>query len=96
MDAEAIKDQLKGISEEIEKEKDALESSFEKLVVAISNVFRLVDGEQVSLTTLQSSPKMLRGYVLNLVTHIQQMAINHNAHLLEEINGLMARIGLNH
>ena len=73
MDIETSKDQLKTAVEILQAEHRSIDDAFEKLVVATTNVFRLVDGQSKTLLTLQGSPKEIQGYVLGLILEIRKM-----------------------
>ncbi len=93
MDIESIKTQLNKISESIQSEQLSIDESFEKLVIAMTSIFRLVNGEQQTLSALQGSPKELQGYVLNLVGQIRKRTSASSAQLIRDLDALLNQIG---
>lgn len=73
MDTDESRKQLRAVLERLECDYQSIDEGFEKLIVATTNIFRLMDGQTKTLLALQGSPKELQGYVLNLISEIRKM-----------------------
>ncbi|MFW9918333.1 MAG: hypothetical protein ACFFED_01935 [Candidatus Thorarchaeota archaeon] len=89
MEIETIKKQLKGISEGLQSERESIDDAFERLVVAATNVFRLVDGQSRTLSVLQGSPKELHGFVLSLISEIKRKSLDSTGQAVVDLNNLI-------
>ncbi len=65
--------QFEKIIEAIDQKARFSEESFEKLLVALTGVFRLLDGKQSMLAALQGSPKDIQAYILKLLGQVRIM-----------------------
>ncbi len=63
--------QLEKIIDTINHKARFSEEAFEKLLVALTGVFRLLDGKQSMLTTLQGSPTDIQAYILKLLSQVR-------------------------
>ena len=92
MDIESIKIELDRISRELQSEHLSIDESFEKLVVAMTNIFRLIDGEQRTLSALQGSPKELQGYVINMIGEMRKKTSTSNAQVIRDLSALIDQL----
>ncbi len=73
MDVDDSRNQMKTTLESFQNDYQSIDAAFEKLIVATTNVFRLMDGQNKMLLSLQGTPKDLQGYVLSLISEIRKM-----------------------
>jgi hypothetical protein len=89
VDKDSVEAQLKEIVSLIETEQAAIDASFEKLLIAITNVLRLTNGQKSTLASLQGTPSELQGYLIDLASQIRKKASQTNERLLEKVNILV-------
>lgn len=87
-----IQERLSAIQETIEKDTKISEEAFEKLLVALTGVFRLLDGKHSILSSLQGSPTEIQGYVLKLIGQIKQQINESYESILTELNLLVHQL----
>ena len=87
-----IQSRLSTIRHKIESDAKNSEESFEKLIVALTGVFRLLDGKQSTLTVLQGSPTDVQGYVLKLLAQVRQQVNCSYDNLIVEYDELVKQI----
>lgn len=92
VDRASIEEHLKEIVTFVEGEQTSIDAAFEKLLIAITNVLKLIDGQQGTLSSLQGTPKELQRYLIDLVIQIRKMTSQTNESLLERTNALLASL----
>ncbi len=85
---EHIQSRLNAIKNLTQKDNRTFEEEFEKILIALTGVFRLLDGKQSMLTTLQGSPTDVQGYVLKLLGQIRQQINCSYESLIKELDEL--------
>ena len=73
-----------------EESKDS-EEAFDKLTIALTGVFRLLDGKQSMLTSLKGSPTEIQAYILQLLGQIRQNIALSYERLLTEFEELSSQ-----
>ena len=89
VDEDFVEVHLKELVVLIEAEKTSIDASFEKLLIAITSVLRLTDGQKDTLASLHGSPSELQGYIIDLASQIRKRTAQTNEHLLEKLNILV-------
>lgn len=89
---ERIQSRLNDIRSLIKKDIKNSEEAFEKLLVAITGVFRLLDGKQSMLAALQGSSADVQGYVLKLLGQVTQQIYGSYEGLITEFDNLVNQI----
>lgn len=89
---ELIQSRLSTIRNQIENDIKNSEESFEKLLVALAGVFRLLDGKKSMLVTLQGSPTDVQGYVLKLLGQVRQQINGSYDGLIKELDELVEQM----
>ena len=89
MDKDSVEAQLKEIVLLIETEQISIDASFEKLLIAVSNVLRLTNGQKDTLASLQGTSKDLQGYIIDLVSQIRKKTSQTNERLVVKMKDLM-------
>ncbi len=85
---ESVDVQLNKIIMDLKEEYSAIDASFEKLLIAITNVLKLTGTQKGTLTSLQGTPQELQGYLIEMVSRIRKkntQAINRS---LERLTAL--------
>jgi len=89
VDKDSVESHLKELVAFVEAEKTSIDSSFEKLLIAITSVLRLTNGQKDTLVSLHGSPSELQGYIIDLASQIRKRTSQTNEHLLEKLNTLV-------
>ena len=84
--------QLGRIIDSIEENARLSNEAFEKLLVAFTGTFRLLDGEQSVLRTLQGSPEEVKAYILNLLNQVKTMVAEGYTTLKEDIQDFSRKL----
>ncbi|MHA1905950.1 MAG: hypothetical protein ACW98Y_01540 [Candidatus Thorarchaeota archaeon] len=79
------------ILESIDEKARVSDESFEKLLVALAGVFRLLDGKQSMLTTLQGNPEEIQAYILKLLDQLRTMVSDGYITLKDDIRDVVQR-----
>ncbi|MDF1537454.1 MAG: hypothetical protein P1Q69_00935 [Candidatus Thorarchaeota archaeon] len=89
---EHIQSRVSTIRSLVQRDSRNSEESFEKLLVALAGVFRLLDGKQSTLVALQGSSTEVQGYILKLLGQIRQQINDSYDCLIEELDKLAERM----
>jgi len=81
----ASESQFDKIIESINQNTRLTSEAFDKLLVALTGTFRLLDGEQTVLSTLQGNPEEVKAYVITLLGQIRSMVTDGYATLKKDI-----------
>jgi hypothetical protein len=92
VDEDSVKGQLKELIVTLETEQSLIDASFEKLLVAITNVLRLTDAQKGTLASLQGSPKELQRYLIDMISQIREKTSRANKHVHERLVSITAEI----
>ncbi|MHA2424570.1 MAG: hypothetical protein ACXAEF_07265 [Candidatus Thorarchaeota archaeon] len=65
------KSKVDNILNSIDEKTRHTEEAFEKLLVALTGMFRLLDGKQSILATLQGTPEEIQAYILKLLGELR-------------------------
>ncbi|MFW9925133.1 MAG: hypothetical protein ACFFDM_00020 [Candidatus Thorarchaeota archaeon] len=85
-------ERLNEISKKIEESTGESEALFEKLLVALTGVFRLLDQPQPTLKALQGSPQNLQTYLIRLVHEIKDYVTSNNNMMVLKIDSLIQEL----
>jgi hypothetical protein len=80
------------IIDSIEENSRLSSEAFEKLLVALTGTFRLLDGKQSVLTSLQGNPAEVQAYILNLLNQVKSMVADGYNSLKEDIQDLAQKL----
>ncbi len=89
---DVVRFQFDGVIKSIDENIGTTEESFGKLLVALTGVFRLLDGNQSTLAALQGNPADLQAYILKLLGQIREMVSEGYNGLKNDIQSIITNL----
>ncbi|MFW9849103.1 MAG: hypothetical protein ACFFF4_08180 [Candidatus Thorarchaeota archaeon] len=89
---DVVRFQFDGVIKSIDENIGTTEESFEKLLVALTGVFRLLDGKHSTLAALQGNPVDLQAYILKLLGQIREMVSEGYNGLKNDIQAIISNL----